>query len=70
MSLLNLGQQITIDVGLFNLISRIVMVDFGIDLTRTSTSWCKIREFCIFTLSLVTLTRHVSSPGSSGSVYA
>ena len=27
-----------------NLISRIVGVGFGIDLTRTSISWCKIRE--------------------------
>jgi hypothetical protein len=39
-----------------NLISRIVMVGYGIDLTRTSTSWCKIRQFCLFTLSLITLT--------------
>jgi len=100
MSLLNLGQQITIYGGLFiliigimgnginvlvfstfrnyrttpcsfyflcasifnisyittNLISRIVSVGFGFDLTSTSTSWCKIREFCLFTLSLITLT--------------
>jgi hypothetical protein len=39
-----------------NLISRIVGVGFGFDLTRTSTSWCKIRAFCIITLSLITLT--------------
>jgi hypothetical protein len=39
-----------------NLISRIVSVGFVIDLTRTSTSWCKIRGFCIFTFSLITLT--------------
>jgi len=39
-----------------NLTSRIVSDGFGNDLTRTSTSWCKIREFCIVTLSLITLT--------------
>jgi hypothetical protein len=39
-----------------NLISRIVSFGFGIDLTRTSTSWCKMRSFCLFTLSLITLT--------------
>jgi hypothetical protein len=39
-----------------NLISRIVSTGFGIDLTRTSISWCKIREFCLFTLNLITLT--------------
>jgi hypothetical protein len=39
-----------------NLISRIVTFGFGIDLTQTSISWCKIREFCIVTLSLITLT--------------
>jgi hypothetical protein len=39
-----------------NLISRVVSAGFGIDLTRTSISWCKTRNFCLFTLSLITLT--------------
>jgi hypothetical protein len=39
-----------------NLISRIVSVGFGIDLTRTSISWCKARNFFLLTLSLITLT--------------
>ncbi|CAF1438784.1 unnamed protein product [Adineta ricciae] len=39
-----------------NLISRIVMSGDGIDLTRTSVSWCKIRNFCVATLSLLSLT--------------
>jgi hypothetical protein len=39
-----------------NLISRIVSLGFEFDLTRISTSWCKIRAFSIFTLSLITLT--------------
>jgi hypothetical protein len=39
-----------------NLISRIVSTGYGFDLTRTSTAWCKIRTFCLFTLSLITLT--------------
>jgi hypothetical protein len=38
------------------LTSRIVMAGFGFDLTRISTSWCKIRSFCLFSLSLITLT--------------
>ncbi|CAF1420530.1 unnamed protein product [Adineta ricciae] len=39
-----------------NLISRIVSAGFGIDPTRTSLAWCKTRQFCLFTLSLVTIT--------------
>jgi hypothetical protein len=39
-----------------NLISRVVSAGFGIDLTRTSNSWCKIRNFCLYTLALITLT--------------
>jgi hypothetical protein len=39
-----------------NLTSRVVSAGYGIDLTRTSVVWCKIREFCLFTLSLITLT--------------
>jgi hypothetical protein len=39
-----------------NLISRIIATGFGMDLTRTSTSWCKIRQFCLPFLSLISLT--------------
>jgi hypothetical protein len=39
-----------------NLISRIVTTGFQIDLTQTSISWCKIRQFCLAVLSLITLT--------------
>jgi hypothetical protein len=38
-----------------NLISGVVSVGSGFDLTRTSTSWCKIRQFCLFTISLITV---------------
>ncbi|CAF1130572.1 unnamed protein product [Adineta ricciae] len=41
---------------MINLVSRIVMSGDGIDLTRTSVSWCKIRNFSIATLSLLSLT--------------
>jgi hypothetical protein len=36
-----------------NLISGVVSVGSGFDLTRISTSWCKIREYSIFTLCLI-----------------
>jgi hypothetical protein len=39
-----------------NLISRIVIAGYEIDLTRTSISWCKIRQFFIHTLVLLTLS--------------
>ncbi|CAF0900644.1 unnamed protein product [Adineta steineri] len=39
-----------------NLISRIVSTGYGIDLTHTSVIWCKIRQFSLFTLSLITIT--------------
>jgi hypothetical protein len=39
-----------------DLSSRIVSAGYGIDLTRTSISWCKIREFFLVTLSLMTLS--------------
>jgi len=38
------------------LISRIVATGFGMDLTRTSTSWCKIRPFFLPVLSLISLS--------------
>ena len=41
---------------MINLISRIVSAGYGIDLTRSSSTWCKIRAFCVFTLSLITLS--------------
>ncbi|CAF1462108.1 unnamed protein product [Adineta steineri] len=41
---------------LINLISRIVATGDGIDLTRTSIVWCKIRPFFVSTLPLINLT--------------
>ncbi|CAF3820803.1 unnamed protein product, partial [Adineta steineri] len=35
---------------LINLISRIVSAGYGIDLTRTSVVWCKIRQYFVLTL--------------------
>ncbi|CAF4219963.1 unnamed protein product, partial [Adineta steineri] len=32
---------------LINLISRIVSAGYGIDLTRTSVVWCKIRQYFV-----------------------
>jgi hypothetical protein len=49
-SIYNIGQILII------LPSRIVVAGYGIDLTRTSTSWCKIRPFIIVTISLTSLT--------------
>jgi hypothetical protein len=51
-----IGSIVNIIYITINLISRIVSAGYGIDLTRTSTIWCKIRAFLIFTLSLITLT--------------
>ena len=39
-----------------NLLSRIVSIAFSFDLTQISVVWCKTRQFCLLTLSLVTLT--------------
>ncbi len=36
--------------------SRIVMSGYGIDLTRTSTSWCKMRQFIAVSTILRSLT--------------
>jgi hypothetical protein len=41
---------------MINLSSRVASAGFGIDLTRTSDSWCKIRTFCLFTLALITIS--------------
>jgi hypothetical protein len=38
------------------LIPRIVSVGFGIDLSKTSTSWCKIRQYCIVTTVIISVT--------------
>jgi hypothetical protein len=38
------------------LISRIVMIGYGIDLTRTSISWCKMRLFITVGVTLISLT--------------
>jgi hypothetical protein len=42
---------ITID-----LISRIVMIGYGIDLTRTSITWCKMRSFVAISTTLISVT--------------
>lgn len=39
-----------------NFISRIVTQIDGYDFTRISSIWCKIRNFCIFTFTLMTLS--------------
>jgi hypothetical protein len=39
-----------------NMIARIFSTGFGIDLTRTSDSWCKIRQLCVFSLDLISLS--------------
>ena len=41
---------------MINLISRIVISGAGFDLTRKSVSWCKMRNFFLPTLSLVSLS--------------
>ncbi len=41
---------------LINLTSRIASVGYGFDLTTTSISWCKARQFFILTLSMITFT--------------
>jgi hypothetical protein len=41
---------------LVNLTSRIVSSGFGIDLTRISVSWCKIRSFSLMSLALMTFS--------------
>lgn len=38
------------------LTARILSVGYNNDLTRTSTIWCKMRNFFIYSLSLITLT--------------
>ncbi|CAF1331159.1 unnamed protein product [Adineta steineri] len=39
-----------------NLIFRIVSGGFGIDLTRTSLSWCKLRAYLVIALTLLSFT--------------
>jgi len=41
---------------IINLTSRILSTGYGIDLTQTSTSWCKIRAYFLFTFQLITLS--------------
>ncbi|CAF3926387.1 unnamed protein product [Adineta steineri] len=41
---------------LINLISRIVSAGYGIDLTRTSVVWCKIRQYFVLTLGFISFT--------------
>lgn len=39
-----------------NLISRIVMTGYGIDLTQTSVAWCKMRTYLLGPLPLISFT--------------
>lgn len=39
-----------------NIITRVVSVGYGIDLTRTSLAWCKIRLYLIAAISLISFT--------------
>ena len=49
--------SITNNLFLFiNLLSRIISSGYGNDLTRTSTIWCKTRQYFITTLSLFAFT--------------
>jgi hypothetical protein len=41
---------------LINLITRILNVGYGIDFTRTSNIWCKIREFLLVTPTTISIT--------------
>ncbi|CAF1457816.1 unnamed protein product [Adineta ricciae] len=41
---------------LVNLTTRVAAGGFGIDLTRTSLIWCKIRSFSLMTVGLITFT--------------
>lgn len=41
---------------LINLITRIIMLSFGIDLTASSLAFCKLRPFFLSTFGLITLT--------------
>ena len=39
-----------------NLTTRLLITGYGVDLTRTSLPWCKMRTFFIYTLSTVSIT--------------
>ncbi len=39
-----------------NLMSRILSVGYGIDLTRTSITWCKMKSFIGVSISLISLS--------------
>ncbi|CAF1313874.1 unnamed protein product [Adineta steineri] len=41
---------------IINLISRIVSAGYGIDLTRTSSTWCRTRQYLIGVFSLISIT--------------
>ena len=40
----------------FNSTSRTISAGFGIDLTRSSVIWCKVRQYLVITLSTIVLT--------------
>ncbi|CAF3855746.1 unnamed protein product [Adineta steineri] len=54
MSLLYVGEQITIYVGSVILIAGIL--GSGFDLTRTSVAWCRARSFFLSTISVISFT--------------
>jgi hypothetical protein len=41
---------------LINVTSRIISVGYGINVVSIATIWCKVRQFCLITLSLITLS--------------
>lgn len=51
-----IGSMYNIAYLFINLMSRIVMSGFGTDLTRTSVLWCKMRQFFLATLCLISLS--------------
>ena len=51
-----IGSCFDIAYIMINLVSRIVISGVGVDLTRTSVSWCKLRNFFLATISLMSLS--------------
>ena len=51
-----IGSFFDIAYIMINLVSRIVISGVGVDLTRTSPSWCKMRNFSLATISLLSLS--------------
>ena len=51
-----IGSFFDIAYIMINLVSRIVISGVGVDFTRTSPSWCKMRNFSLATISLLSLS--------------